>query len=137
MNPVDDVSQLNQLLSVHQDSLANYLRDAAPWGAKDEAAFEVIREIVASNEHTSERLTGLIIQRGGRPATPHFPMRFTAYNDLSCEFLLRKLTEHQQRDAETIAGIVGGLKDSYAREIAEGALGAAKAHLDSLREAAG
>jgi hypothetical protein len=64
-----------------------------------------------------------------------FPMAWTAYNDLSLDFLWKKLIEFQQRDIGRIAQCVQQLHEPVARALAERSLGAAQAHLDGLREA--
>ncbi len=136
MTTADTVAKLNRLLAIHQGSLANYLKDAAPWDKQGQVG-DVLREMVASHERTADRLGSLILQLGGRTEKGHFPMRFTALNDLACSYLVKKLIDHQKRDIASIAELTGQIDDAYARELAEECLGAAKAHLDSLQEAAG
>ena len=62
-------------------------------------------------------------------------MEFTGYHDLSLDFLITKLIEHQQKDIADIQAVVDAAEEGTdVRAIAEECLGAAKGHLESLDE---
>jgi hypothetical protein len=84
-----------------------------------------------------DRLGDLIVRRGGNVDSVVFPMDFTDLNDLSVRFLLARLVACQQRDIVAIERAIERLgDDAEAKGIAEEALGAARAHLQSLEELA-
>lgn len=127
---------LNRLLALHTRSLPLYLLDAAPWTQpSDEESLAVIHDIAHDQQETAEQLTALIMQRNAAPDNGDFPLTFTIYNDLSVEFLVKEMLRRQRQEVAVIEDCVGQLTaDPAAAAVAEEALGAAKAHLDSLRE---
>ena len=133
---MSSVDLLNRLLVVHGRSLAIYLTSAAPWvGQGRKEAVEVLRAMAADQQQTVDRIGELIVDEGGRLNFGGFPMEFTCYHDLSIDFLVTKLIELQQADVHQIENVVAETESgSTMRAIAEEALGAAKGHLQSLRE---
>ena len=133
---MSSVALLNRLITVHGRSLAVYLASAVPWLRDSQGdAAEVLRVISDDHQRTTDRLAELIIDAGGRIELGGFPMAFTSYHDLSLDYLLTKLISHQQQDIVEIQDVVDAApKGTLVREIAEEALGAAKGHLESLRE---
>ncbi|MFM9069610.1 MAG: hypothetical protein ACKOUR_20095 [Planctomycetota bacterium] len=127
---------LNRLLVLHTRSLPLYLLDAAPWTQpSDEESLAVIHDIAHDQQETAEQLIGLIMQRNATPHKGDFPLTFTIFNDLSVEFLVKEMIRRQRLEIAAIEDCVGRLSaDPAAAAVAEEALGAAKAHLDSLRE---
>jgi hypothetical protein len=90
-----------------------------------------------AKDHLSivERLAEEILSRERRVDRGMFPMAFTSLNDLSLAYLLRRLTDQQQRDIRALEQAVESLgHDARAQALAEDALGAAVGHLDNLRE---
>jgi hypothetical protein len=132
------IDVLNRLLVLHSRSLPLYLLDAAPWSQpSDEAALSVIRDIAHDQQDTAEQLVQLIMERNGTPEHGDFPLTFTIYNDLSVEFLVKEMLRRQKNELAEIENCAGRLaNDETALAIAEESIGAAKAHLDSLRELA-
>ncbi len=136
MSQADALGVLNELLAMVYRSLPMYLHDAQPWHsrAQDQAA-NVLQRIVNAQQETAMQIAGLILDRGGQPHAGVYPTEFSSANwhFVSLQFLLRPLLEHQARDVARIENCVAQLAgDREAREIAEEALGSARAHLELL-----
>lgn len=130
------IQVLNRLVALHYRSLPMYLSYATPyWHQGDDRARQTLDQLVADQQAMVDRLGELIIDNEGAVNYGHFPMAFTSYHDLSFDFLLDRLLEYQGRDIAAIEQCVRELNDApLAKAIAEEALGAAKAHLESLVE---
>ena len=130
------VALLNRLLAIHGRSLPVYLADAVPWirdGQGDAA--ELLKTIASDHKRTTNRLGEYLVEAGDRWDPGGFPMEFTSYHDLSLDYLLSKLIDHQQQDIGAIEEVVdAAAEESNVRGVAEECLGAAKGHLESLRE---
>jgi len=90
---------------------------------------------VADQQAMSRRIAEFILDRGGQPEPGVYPLEFSDANlhFVSLAYLLQDLVRHQAADIERITRLVGELNsDASARTLAEEALGAARAHLDSL-----
>jgi len=136
MNAVNPVDVLNRLLVLHHRSLVAYLSYASPaWHRGDERVQETLKTIAADQRQFVDRMSELIVDEDGAVQFGSFPMSFTGYHDLSFDFLLDRLLEHQRRDLVTIQECVS-LLDSVplAKALAQETLGAAKGHLESLEE---
>lgn len=127
---------INQLITLHARSLPVYLSDASPWITEQHAHAKDVLDIIAADQlFMVDRLFNLMLKRDGTVAMGGFPMEFTGWHDLSLDFLLMELVRRQERDAESIHRISQQLAhDPEARELAEEAWGAAKAHCEALRE---
>ena len=128
---------LNRMVAILSSSLPNYLSSARPWSVttQDDAALETLDDIVQDQQELVNRAADVINQRRGVVLLGEFPMEFTDLHDLSVDYLLERTLSYQQTDigdleaiAETIQADRGG--EALVRE----AIGAAKGHLDSLRE---
>ena len=130
------VDVLNRLLALHSRSLPTYLASARPWFADNEQeAMTVLRHIAESQESMVERLGTMVVEEGGVPQLGEYPLYFTDMHDLSIDYILPRLVEWIESDVTTIRQCVGELNGvPAAKAIAEEALGAAQAHLDSLNE---
>ena len=130
------VDVLNRLLALHSRSLPTYLASARPWIAENEQeAITVLRHIAESQESIVERLGTMVVEEGGIPSIGEYPMMFTDMHDLSMDYILPRLVEWIDADIVTIRQCVSDLNGApAAKAIAEEALGAAQAHLDSLQE---
>jgi hypothetical protein len=136
MNAIEAVPTLNRLLTILCRSLPAYLADAQPWSqlARREVRLAIDR-LLADQELYARRVAEAILQCGGRPQPGSFPPEFTAKNDLSLDFLLREVIEHQEEDVAAIEECVEELEiDSSLHALSEEILGNAKGHLDSLME---
>ena len=135
---LDTVRTLNQLLAIHGSSLPMYLASAPPHRqAGDERAWECLRNIIEDQRTMIDKLADYVEELGGTPNHGEYSMDFTGMHDLSMEFILRDVTERQQREIGWIEHLSGKLEsDATAKALAQEALGAAKAHLQSLEECA-
>ena len=130
---------LNQLVALHNRSLASYLGYASPtWHRGDEKARETLSVIAEQQGEMVDRIGELIVDRGAVVDYGSYPMVFTGFHDLSFQYLLGELIDRQDQAVETIERCVAELPaDPRAYELAQEALGMAKGHLDSLRELEG
>ena len=138
MNPSTN-EILNRLLILHERSLAVYLHYAAPEHIeKSPRIGEVMRQMAEDHLRTVDRLGTLILENHGAVDHGEFPMSFTSLHDLSPEYLLRLMTERQQKVIAAIEKLADMLSHApYAQAAAREALGEAKGHLENLEEAAG
>lgn len=136
VHPVNTNAILNRLLAIHNCSLPVYLAWASPtWHIGDERARETLQTIAADNRATADRLAEVLLAHEGVAENGRFPMYFTGLHDLSFDYLLSQLLIQQQRDIDTMQGLLAQLHAApYAKAVAEEALGAAKGHLQSLEE---
>ena len=127
---------LNQLLSLHCRSLPMYLQSAPPHRQPgDEKAIEVLSHIVEDQHLMVDRLAELISDLAGIPNRGDFPMEFTDLHDLSLDFIMRTVTERQTEEVALIESLSTQLEaGTQAKALAQEALGACKAHLESLQE---
>ena len=130
---------LNRLLIIHSRSLANYLIDAPPRWADDHGkAATLLADVVADQQDMADRIGGLILASGGTVNCGRFPDIFTSLHDLDAGFMLATLLGYQQRTVAAMERAVERLAGMpMAQALAQGALGMAKAHLDSMSEVAG
>ncbi len=136
MNQSQAIDVLNELLVIHFRSFAQYLWITQAWmHDSDDEEVLAIRDIVEDQNKHSSRLADMIQRRGGRIEQGDFPMDFTDTHDLGLDFIMKKLVVEQERDIQSIATCTDRLADDVpAKVLSEEALGAAKAHLDSLNE---
>ena len=129
---------LNRLLILHHRSLPMYLSYAAPWTQPGrEAASQTLAWMVDAQKKMVDRLNEMILENGQVADFGRFPFAFTALHDLSFDYLLRKMIEQQAPTVAEIGVCVDALRLApLAQALAQEALGEAKGHLDSLREAA-
>ncbi len=129
---------LNRVLILHERSLPVYesyaLADQLDATPKFAA---VIRQMVDDQRRTVDRIATLILENGGLVDRGEFPMNFTAYNDVSAAFLLKKIIERQQQTIAMIEKIAEHLATApYTQAAVREALGEAKGHLENLHELA-
>lgn len=136
MSSKDTIDVLNRLVQIHHRSLPVYLSYASPsWGQGEELARETLKLIAEDAARTVDRLSEMIMEEGGTVDFGAFPMRFTAYHDLSFDYLLDRLIEGQKQAIAAISQCVQQLAlVPLARAVAEESLGAARGHLESLEE---
>ena len=134
---MSDTNQiLNRLSVIHNRSLPMYLRYAVPWvrDANDDAG-ATLRDIAEDQQEYVDRIGELILESNGKVEMGEFPMLYTGYHDLSIDFLLPIIIREQEAAVPQIQACADALRlHPIARGIAEEALGAAKSHLDTLRE---
>ena len=138
MSQAETLSVMNRLLAILYRSLPLYLHDAQPWQSKhDDRAAAVLALIVEEQRRLASRVAEFVLDHGGQPDPGDYPLEFSDANwhFVGLDYLLHPLIEHQRIDVERIARCVAELHDDRpARVLAEEALGAAKAHLESLEE---
>lgn len=135
MSSVETNAVLNRLSVIHSRSLPIYLSYAAPWAAESNGAADTLNAIVADQLRIADRIGEMILDSNGEVDPGAFPMRYTSLHDLSLNFLLNKLIEQQMRDILAIEQCSSQLATApLAKAVAEEALGAAKGHLESLKE---
>jgi hypothetical protein len=129
---------LNRLLVILYRSLAMYLRGARPWTHRgDEAACGVLDDVAADQARTVEILTDLLLDRRAPIDLGEFPLEFTSVHDLSLDYLVARLIDDQRYTIDAIEQCAAATRAGSAeRAVAEEALGAARAHLQSLEELA-
>lgn len=135
MTPV--VRKLNQLLEIHVTSFASYVLDVGAWNpgrAADEDIAKVLQNVGRDQRALADRIYTAILDRGGPFDYGSYPMSFTDKNDLTYDRLLREVADFQHRDTAAIERIAASLEggDVEALELAQEALGSAKAHQDAL-----
>ena len=113
-----------------------YLVSAPPHRmSNQDKAWETIRHIIDDQKLMIDKIGDHIESLEGTPNMGEFPMEFTGMHDLSLDFILARVLEHQQRDVELIEQLSNQLEaGSAAKALAQEALGAAKAHVQSLEE---
>src|SRR5688500_12882559 len=138
MNAAQSIPVFNRLLATLCRSLPAYLADGFPWRAPgDDRGLALLKQIISDQQAMAVRLAEAILDRRGAPDSGEFPMEFTDTQFLSLDFLVRELIHYQRQDVAAIERCVAALSaDRPARELAQEALGQAKAHLDALEELA-
>lgn len=133
------IDALNRLHAIHCQSLPVYLAGTSPWyGPGSENARTAVDQIIRDQKEMAARIGTRILEMGTTPYRG-VPEDFTWLNDLSLEFLVGRLLQHQQQDVEKIEEITTeiGHHDVMAKALADEALGMAKGHLQSLTEMVG
>jgi hypothetical protein len=135
----DPVDVLGRLFRILNRSLPMYLAGADPWRRPgDEAAANVLADVVADLKLYSGRVAEAILQERGRVDTGDYPMEFTELNMLSLDYLLREMIRRQRDDIAAIERCVADLAGNMQYQVlAEEALGNARGHLESLQELVG
>ncbi len=132
-------ASLNRLSVAHHRSLPVYLQYAPPWINRDaEEVKLVLEQIVSDQEATVDRVSTMIQDAGEDVDPGEFPIEFTGLHDLSLDYLLSRMVKGQREIVSVCEQAVSELAaDALAQAVAQEAVGAAKAHLDSLLELAG
>ncbi|HTN75524.1 MAG TPA: hypothetical protein VL096_09765 [Pirellulaceae bacterium] len=127
---------LNQVLLVHNRSLARYLHDATPWFSPgEERAHETLELMRRDHEAMVDRLAIFITENGGVWDMGEYPMIFTAYHDVAFDWLLPQLLTRQEKMVWFLRQCVDQLRLApAAKALVEEAVGLAKGHLESLQE---
>ena len=136
MNATETNSTLNRLRIIHTRSFAAYVYYAAPWIRKGfHGAADVLEVMGSEVERIADHLGEMILANSGEIIAGEFPIEFTGLHDLSVDYLLGVIIDHQEKDIAAIQECVHQLDaNPLGQALAEEALGAAKGHLDSLQE---
>jgi hypothetical protein len=132
----DTNAVLNRLLILHYRSLPTYLSYTSPWCREgNNEVKEALDLIAADHRALVDRLGEMIMDGGGSIRWGEFPLRYTALHDLSLDFLLTRLIEHQKQLVVDLGECADQLLTApLAQAVALEALGAAKGHLQTLEE---
>lgn len=133
---LNTVQTLNRLLALHARSLPMYLESAPPHrGFGDERIWASIRHIIDDQSMMVDKIADYIESLDGTPNRGEFPMVFTGMHDLSTEYIAKQVLDRQKHEVSVIEEISAALETGTpARALAQEALGAAKAHVESLEE---
>ena len=135
MNQSDSINVLNRLLRIVYRSLPVYLAETRPWSLRGSEQAVLIENVAQSQLDLAGRIADAIVRQGGGVESGSFPLEYTATHDLSMGYLLKRVAQHQVEDIAAIEQCVADLSHSVAfRPLAEEALGAARGHLDNLKE---
>jgi hypothetical protein len=139
MAPNDPIDVLNRLLRLLCRSLPVYLastRPSDPRGPRDLG--HRLGVIAADQRALAQRVAEAIAERKGQIEPGHFPLEFTAVNDLALGYLVRRAIDYQKRDVEAVGECVEALAgEPSLLPLAEEILGDARGHLETLEEMAG
>ncbi|MEX2138637.1 MAG: hypothetical protein WD894_05210 [Pirellulales bacterium] len=130
----DPNQALNQVLITLHRSLPMYISFADPWVAYgNEEPRRVLNRLVADKQEYVGRLTTLLDSRRYTIDFGEFPMDFTSLHDVSLDFLLKQLIEHQRREVEAIENRLGRLaRDAEGGALVGEILTNSRRHLQSL-----
>ena len=140
MNSQQEIDLLNRLMGVLGSSLPAYLHNTAPWADRsDENGRTLLARIASDQQQLARRITAAIRDLGGLAKPGRFPIEFTATNDLSADYLVKKTALLYSRDVETVQEVVDKLTESppQLRALAEDVLALAKQHLADLEALVG
>jgi hypothetical protein len=138
MSKLGTYQVLNRLLTILYRSLPMYLTYAHPWTHRgEEKALAALQHIADEQKQMAGRIAQYILDHHGPIEMGEYPIDFLDMHDLSLEFLITRLVQCQKNDLAAIEQWVVELKaDRQATMLAEEALGAARAQLESLQELA-
>jgi hypothetical protein len=135
--PVSSTNEiLNNVLGVHNRSLAKYLRDAAPWLRPGEGrVHDVLEQLAHDHDYVVDRIGRLIEEMNGVWDLGEYPMVFTAYHDVAFDWILHVLIDRQQKMIAYLQHCVEQLNLApMAKALVEETVGMAKGHLELLEE---
>jgi hypothetical protein len=138
MSKLGTYQALNRLLTILYRSLPMYLTYAHPWTHRgDEKALAILRHIADEQQQMASRIAQHILDHHGPIETGEYPIDFLDMHDLSLDFLITRLVQFQKNDVAAIEQCVAQLKaDRQSAALAEEALGASRAQLETLEELA-
>lgn len=127
---------LHRLYAVERFSLANYLRYSRPWTTRQSRALlDTVMLVADDQQAAADRIGALIVERGGYAPGGSFPLRFTAYHDLSIDYLIGRVIDEQRRIVDELRSSARQLADDVAAQaLVEEILGAETGHLQNLLE---
>jgi len=134
----ETVHTLNRLVVAIGRSLPMYLKWAKPNALVGEEATMAALEGIADNQqHMVDRIAEFIVDANELVMHGEFPMVFTGFHDLSCDYLIRESIRYQEHLLTTLQTAVGELEMApAAQSLAQKAAGMAEGHLETLREIA-
>lgn len=132
----DTVSLLNRLFRIVHRSLPVYLAQARPWPGRDgQKAQELLARMAADHQALATRLAAAIRREGGAVDFGRFPLEFTSMNDLTVDFILRKVHQRLEQKVRAMSRYVDDLADAPSLQpIAEDIQRLTLEHLAAMRE---
>ena len=129
-------SALKTLLGTQTHSYASYMLFAEPWDPSEAGdALANLRLLVGEQRRLAQRISDFTLAQFGSVEASAYPMAYTGLHDCSFDYLLGQTAASQDRDIRTIEKCVRELApEKAAHKLAEEALGAAKGHLETIRE---
>jgi hypothetical protein len=105
---------LQAVLRILCRGLPQYLVEAKPWLQKDDTAFlAALRNLINDQRHYSRKVADAIGERGGRPDAGPFPLNYMNVNDLSLDFLKKRILEQLRDDHDALKDIAKQLADHH------------------------
>ena len=135
----DSLAVLSRLYVLETWSLSAYLAGAYPWVAGQPAGErnDLLDRIVQDQQAVASRVCEALLAAGAAPPAGEFPLRYTALNDLSLDYLRGfLLSDQRQRIAELERLRPRAQADEATLALLDEALGMERAHLDLLQEPA-
>jgi hypothetical protein len=136
MPTLSTIDILNRVLVVHNRSLPRYLRDAVPYFKYGQGhPVETLEAIARDQEQVVDRIGTYITENSQVFNLGEYPMVFTAYHDVSFEWVLPVLIDRQQRMINYLQHCAEQLNLApMAKALVEETVGMAKGHLEMLEE---
>ena len=130
------VSLLNRLFGTIYRSLPVYLAEAHPWSTPTgQKAEELLARMAADHRMLAVRIAEAIRWQGGLVEFGEFPLEFTSLNDITVDFLLRKVYERILHQIRFLQRCVEDLSDSPSfQPLAEAALRLTLEHRAAIEE---
>jgi hypothetical protein len=127
---------LNDILRMLCRGLPQYLVEAKPWLQSSDVPFLAsLRNLIADQRHYASRVADAASDRGGRPNPGSFPLEYASVNDLSLDFLKKRILDQLREDYETLLHTVKQLSDQHElHALAEEIVGNYRGHLEVLEE---
>ncbi len=132
----DILDLLEGVLRTLSRGLPQYLVDAKPWLQNDDAPFlAALRNLIADQRHYASRVADAIVSRDSRPDPGPFPLEYAPVNDLSLEFLKKRILAQLREDYGVLARTAKQLADQHELHVlVEEIVGNYRGHLEVLEE---
>jgi hypothetical protein len=132
----DILGVLDGVLRTLCRGLPQYLVEAKPWLQNDDASFlAALRNLIADQRHYASRVANAVAARGGRPEPGPFPLEYGSINDLSLDFLKKRILEQLREDYVALTRTAKQLTDQHElHALVEEIVGNYRGHLEVLEE---
>lgn len=108
-NPAMPGGLWNRLLALTARSLPAYLFRTRPWvSGRYAELWDAMQEIAGEHREFAAKLAQQIVRRGGVPNPGNYPGVYTAWHDLSLEFLAERVIRELRRGATDLEAVGGG-----------------------------
>jgi hypothetical protein len=132
----DILDVLHGVLRTLCRGLPQYLVEAKPWLQSDDTAFlAALRNLIADQRHYASRVADAVAVRGGRPAPGPFPLDYASINDLSLDFLKKRILDQLRENYDTLTRTAKQLADQHdLHSLVDEIVGNYRGHLEVLEE---